>query len=89
MKKITRYKVTAKLQNSPGVLARITILLRKFSVNIQKIDASPIDERESFHKIHFILETTKSPQGFTVIMKKLQRLIPVLDVHYKEQKTKF
>jgi len=81
----THYIVTAKLQNTPGVLARITILFRKFNVNIQAVDASPIDEKENFHEIHFILETTKNDNDFAIVMKKLARLVPVIEVEYLKQ----
>jgi|GEM_PF-1422237 len=85
MIKTSRYIVAAKLQNSPGVLARIAILFRKFNVNIQAVDASPVDEKEEFHKIEFILETTKNDNDFEIVMKKLARLVPVIEVRYFKQ----
>lgn len=74
------YKITIRVQNSPGVLARITIMLRKFNVNIQSIDATPIDTKEFFHDIHLVLESTKNDELISLVFKKLKTLIPVISV---------
>jgi len=81
----SRYIVAARLQNSPGVMARITILFRKFNVNIQAVDSRPADEKEEFHKTEFILETTKNDNDFKIVMQKLARLVPVIEVRYFKQ----
>jgi acetolactate synthase small subunit len=72
------YKVTLKVKNEVGVLARITILLRKFRVNIRSLDVAPIENEELFSEIHMVLETEKDEREIDVVMKKTQRLIPVV-----------
>ncbi len=74
------YKITIRVQNSPGVLARITIMLRKFNVNIKSIDATAIDQKELFHDIHLVLESTKNDTEMSLVFKKLKTLIPVIMV---------
>lgn len=78
------YKVTLRVRNEVGVLARITTRLRKFQVNIRSLDVAPIDEKEKFSDIHMVLETKKST--IDIIMKKVQCLIPVIEAHYEETK---
>lgn len=78
------YKVIIKVQNEPGVLARISILLRKFNVNIKSIDAKPIPAQEGFTEIHINLETNKTPQGFETVIKKLENLVPVVEISYEK-----
>lgn len=75
------YKATLRVKNEAGVLARITVLIRKFQVNIRSLDVAPIDASERFSDIHMTLETTKSHAD--IAMKKLARLIPVIDVKYE------
>ncbi len=79
------YKVTLRVKNEAGVLARITVLIRKFQINIRSLDVAPIDLEERFSDIHLTLETTKSHAD--IAMKKLSRLIPVIDVKYDELKS--
>ena len=67
-----------------GILARMTILLRKFNVNIQSLDIKPLDNEQHFYEIKFILDSTKNPQAISLVMKKLERLIPVVTVKYEE-----
>lgn len=74
------YKVVLNVQNGLGVIARITIMLRKFNVNIQSIDVDPLDEQKNFYDIHLVLDSTKGQSGINIVMKKLERLIPVLKV---------
>lgn len=79
-----RYKLTVTVQNKVGVLARISVLLRKFNVNIRSLDASPIDPSEKFHDIHLVIDSAKDSQKIILVMKKLERLIPVVKVLYEE-----
>ena len=74
------YKVVLNVQNGLGVIARITIMLRKFNVNIQSIDVEPLDDQKNFYDIHLVLDSTKGQSGISIVMKKLERLIPVLKV---------
>jgi acetolactate synthase small subunit len=80
----TQYKVNTKVQNGLGVLARITILLRKFNVTIQSIKTIPLKNEKNFYNIKLLLETNKSPRGFSLVMKKLERLVPVVEVAYEK-----
>lgn len=82
MKKIY-YRVTLRVRNEPGVLARITTRIRKFQINIKSLDVAPIDEKERLSDIHMVLETEKS--DITTIMKKVQSLIPVISAKYSKQ----
>lgn len=77
---MTYYKVTLRVVNEVGVLARITTRLRKFEVNIRSLDVAPIDKSEKFSDIHMVIETPKL--SVTTVMKKLQSLIPVINVDY-------
>lgn len=72
------YTVTLKVKNEVGVLARITIMLRKYRVNIRSLVIAPIDEDERFSNIHMVLEDEHS--SIDVALSKLQRLIPVIEV---------
>lgn len=71
------YKVTLRVRNEVGVLARIANRLRKFQVNIRSLDVAPIDEREQFSDIHMVLETKKD--DITIVLKKVESLIPVIE----------
>ena len=81
MTKINLYKVTLRVRNESGVLARITTRIRKFQVNIRSLDVAPIDDKERFSDIHMVLETEKD--NIKVIMQKTKSLIPVVEVTYK------
>lgn len=79
------YKVTLKVKNEVGVLARITILLRKFRVNIRSLDVAPVDEEERFSEIHMILQTDRDDHEIDVALKKTERLIPVISSTCEKQ----
>jgi acetolactate synthase small subunit len=83
MMKKTYYKVTLRVRNDVGVLARIATRLRKFQVNIRQLDVAPIDNEERFSDIHCILETDQ--EDISVIMAKTKSLVPVVEVHYEKQ----
>jgi acetolactate synthase small subunit len=83
MMKKTYYKVTLRVRNDVGVLARIATRLRKFQVNIRQLDVAPIDQEERFSDIHCIIGTEK--EDVSVVMAKLKSLIPVIEVHYEKQ----
>ncbi len=83
MMKKTYYKVTLRVRNEVGVLARIATRLRKFQVNIRQLDVAPIDQHERFSDIHCVLETEKN--DITVVMAKTKSLIPVVEVTYEKQ----
>lgn len=70
------YTVTLKVKNEVGVLARITIMLRKYRVNIRSLVVAPIDEEEKFSNLHMVLETDR--HCIELVLKKLERLIPVI-----------
>jgi len=76
------YKVEIKVTNEVGVLARISTLLRKFNVNIGSMDAAPVPGPENFTTIHLVMASSKS--DFNLVMKKLERLVPVVEVRYEE-----
>ena len=73
---MTYYRVTLRVTNEVGVLARITTRLRKFEVNIRSLDVAPIDETETFSDIHMVISTPR--QSVRTVMKKLESLIPVI-----------
>lgn len=83
MTKMTYYKVTLRVCNEVGVLARIAVRLRKFQVNIRSLDVAPIDKEERFSDIHMILETPK--KDITTVMKKVESLIPVIEAKYTKE----
>ncbi len=83
MTKMNLYKVTLRVRNEAGVLARITTRIRKFQINIRSLDVAPIDDKERFSDIHMVLETEKD--DIDTIMKKTEALIPVVEVTYKLQ----
>lgn len=72
------------MRNEAGVLARITILIRKFQINIRSLDVAPIDDEEKFSDIHMTLETQKD-DVVSIVMKKLARLVPVVSVDLLKQ----
>lgn len=78
------YNTTIKVQNGIGVLARLTIALRKFNVNIQSIDVLPLDNEKNFYDIHIVVDTAKDPEHMEIVMKKLERLIHVISVKFEE-----
>lgn len=80
MTKTHCFKVTLRVNNDVGVLARITTRLRKFRVNIQSLDVAPIDEAERFSDIHMVLETDRD--NIDVPMAKTRELIPVVSIEY-------
>lgn len=82
MKK-TYYRVTLRVRNEPGVLARITTRIRKFQINIRSLDVAPIDNDEKFSDIHMTLETERC--DITIIMNKLASLVPVIKTGYEKQ----
>ncbi len=84
MKKDYHYRVTSKVQNGLGVLARMTILLRKFNVNIQSLDVEPLDDEKRFYDIHITIDTVKDETHIIPVMKKLERLVPVVNVRYEK-----
>ena len=81
MTKINLYKVTLRVRNEAGVLARITTRIRKFQINIRSLDVAPIDDKEKFSDIHMVLETEKD--NIDTIMKKTESLIPVVEATYR------
>lgn len=74
------YKVTLRVRNEIGVLTRITTLLRKFRVNIRSLDSAPVPDDERFSEIHMIVENEKDNHSIEIVMKKIERLIPVVSV---------
>lgn len=72
------YKVTLRVTNEVGVLARIATRLRKFEVNIRSLDVAPIDKTEKFSDIHMVIETPKN--NVQTVLKKIATLIPVISV---------
>lgn len=83
MTKKTYYKVTLRVRNEAGVLARIATRIRKFEINIRSLDVAPIDDKEKFSDIHMVFETDRP--DITTIMKKIESLIPVIEAHYEKQ----
>ncbi len=77
------YKVTLRVQNDVGVLARITVLLRKFQVNIRSLHIEPIDSEENFSEIKMEMESKKSEME--TVIKKVGRLIPVISIDYEKK----
>lgn len=78
------YKVTLRVRDDVGVLARITTRLRKFQVSIRTIDVAPLDPEEKFFDIHITVSTEKP--DLTVVMKKIESLIPVIKAYWEEKK---
>ncbi len=81
---VNHYKIVAHVQNGLGVIARMSILLRKFNVNVQSIDVEPLDKNKDFYNIHLVLDSTKKEVGISTVMKKLERLVPVVKVTYQK-----
>lgn len=77
------YKVTLRVQNDVGVLARITVLLRKFQVNIRSLHIEPIDTEENFSEIKMEMESKKSEME--TVIQKVGRLIPVISIDYEKK----
>lgn len=77
---LKEYQMTVRAVNDMGVLSRISILMRKYSVFIEKIHAEPIDSSEKFSDI--IITVKGKEKNFDTAMKKIERLIPVLSVNY-------
>lgn len=84
MMKMHYYKAILRVRNEVGVLARITILIRKFQINIRSLDVAPIDDEEKFSDIHVTFETQKD-EVVSIVMKKLARLVPVVSVDLLKQ----
>ncbi len=84
MERTYHYNVKAKVENGLGVLARMTILLRKFNVNIQSLYVEPLDDEKRFYNIHIVLDSGKNEEQIYTVMKKLERLIPVVKVDYEK-----
>lgn len=84
MTQTNHYKVTVKVQNYVGVLARITILLRKFEVNISTLEVHPVPDSPNFSVIHMLMDSSKDPSSFAIVMNKLGRLIPVISVDWEK-----
>lgn len=78
------YKAHFYVQNDVGVMARINVVLRKFGVNIQFIDVSEAEGTSNFSNIVLGLETPRDEHGMEVVMQKVQRLIPVMEVNWKK-----
>lgn len=76
------FKVTLRVRNEVGVLARITTRLRKFRVNIQSLDVAPIDAEERFSDIHMTIQTDS--ENIDIPMKKTEQLIPVISATYEK-----
>jgi acetolactate synthase small subunit len=70
------FKVTLRVRNEVGVLARITTRLRKFKINIRSLDVAPIDEAERFSDIHMTLQTEAS--DVKIPLAKTEQLVPVI-----------
>lgn len=83
MSKMIYYKVTLRVRNDVGVLARIATRLRKFQINIKSLDVAPIDKEERLSDIHMILETHLL--SIEVVMQKTLSLIPVISAEYNRQ----
>ena len=83
MSKIHHYKVVTKVQNGLGILARITIMLRKFNVNVQSLHVTPLDDQNNFYNLYWILDSTKDFDEFAVVARKLERLVPILKVDFE------
>jgi acetolactate synthase small subunit len=84
MKKVYHYKVVTQVQNGLGILARITIMLRKFNVNVQSLHVTPLDEDNNFYNLYWILDSTKDPESFAVVANKLERIVPILKVTFEK-----
>ena len=75
---MTYYRVTLRVKNEVGVLARIATRLRKFEVNIRSLDVAPIDDTEIFSDIHMVISTPRL--SVKTVMQKMESLIPVTSV---------
>lgn len=78
------YKVTLKVTNEVGVLARISTLLRKFRVNISSLDSAPLPGKSRFSEIRMILDAKQNKEEFAIIMRKTHKLVPVLECSFSE-----
>ena len=83
-KTANHYHITLKVQNMVGVMARISILLRKFNVNITSMNISHLDEDERFFELNMEVDSQKPADDFTVVINKLERLVPVVEIEYKK-----
>jgi len=81
MTKMHLFRVTLRVRNEVGVLARITTRLRKFRVNIRSLDVAPIDKEERFSDIHMTIESESD--NIDIPMKKTEQLIPVISANYE------
>lgn len=81
---MTNYKVKFKVKDEPGVLARISVLLRKFNINIKSMEVHPIENEKTFSEMTMVMETDKTPQGFETVTKKLENLVTVVELNYEK-----
>ncbi len=75
------YELKTTVENQPGVLARMTIMLRKFNINIKSMEIVEPEGDKSIYEIHMVIESPK--EDVSVVLKKLERLVPVILVEYK------
>ena len=72
-----QYNVIFHVQNEVGVLARLTIKLRKYSVNIQAMEVHAKKGDEHFSDMHMTLETKGN---IDLILKKIETIVPVIGI---------
>jgi acetolactate synthase small subunit len=83
MTKTHLFKVTLKVRDDVGVLARITTRLRKFQISIRNIDVVPLDDDERFFDIFMTVSANK--EDISVAMNKTLSLIPVMEVEWDKE----
>jgi len=77
------YKVTLRVVNEVGVLARVTIFLRKHQINIMSLNVEPILENEKNSIMSMVITSEKDEWQFIKVVRKLERLIPIIDVSFE------
>lgn len=72
------HNITFRVQNEVGVLARITLILRKYHINIQEMEVRHIPDEKNFSDMPMVLQV---PEGrLNLVLEKIQRLIPVISI---------
>lgn len=79
MSHIETYKLEIKVRNDIGVLTRITVVIRKYGFNVEKLHVEPTPDSPDYSLMTITLSGGKDKKLET-LLKKIQRLIPVLDL---------
>lgn len=69
--------IEIKAMTEPVLLARITVLFRKYDITIDQV----VRNYQSDGTEQLTLQVRPQRDNLTVAMKKLERLVPVIELH--------